>query len=46
MQQFDAVIMGVAHKDFLELDFASLQKENSVLFDVKGVLVTTVDGKL
>jgi len=44
--KFDSVVLGVAHKEFLDLDFASLQKENSVLFDVKGVLVTTVDAKL
>ena len=45
-QKFDAVVLGVAHQEFIDLDFESLQKENSVLFDVKGVLVTTVDGKL
>jgi UDP-N-acetyl-D-galactosamine dehydrogenase len=44
--KFDAVVLGVSHQEFIDLDFASLQKENSVLFDVKGVLVTTVDGKL
>jgi UDP-N-acetyl-D-galactosamine dehydrogenase len=44
--KFDSVVLGIAHKEFLDLDFESLQKENSVLFDVKGVLVTTVDGKL
>ncbi|MDH4403076.1 MAG: nucleotide sugar dehydrogenase [Flavobacterium sp.] len=46
VQQFDAVIMGVAHKDFLELDLALLQKQISVLYDVKGILGTEVDGRL
>ena len=44
--KFDSVVLGVAHKEFLDLDFESLQKENSVLFDVKGVLGIVVDGKL
>jgi UDP-N-acetyl-D-galactosamine dehydrogenase len=45
-QKFDAVVLGVAHKEFLDLDLASLQKETSLLYDVKGVLGTEVDGKL
>lgn len=44
--QFDAVVLGVAHKEFLDLDLASMQNLNSVLYDVKGILVTEVDGKL
>jgi UDP-N-acetyl-D-galactosamine dehydrogenase len=36
--KFDGVVLGVAHQEFINLDFESLQKENSVLFDVKGVL--------
>jgi len=38
--------VGVAHKDFLELDLALLQKQISVLYDVKGILGTEVDGRL
>jgi UDP-N-acetyl-D-galactosamine dehydrogenase len=45
-QKFDAVVLGVAHTDFLKLDLASLQKDNSVLYDVKGILGANVDGKL
>jgi len=45
-QQFDAVVLGVAHKEFVALDLASLQKEKSVLYDVKGVLEGNVDEKL
>jgi UDP-N-acetyl-D-galactosamine dehydrogenase len=44
--KFDAIILGVAHNEFLSLDFKSLQKENSILYDVKGVLGNHVDGKL
>jgi UDP-N-acetyl-D-galactosamine dehydrogenase len=44
--KFDAVVLGVAHKEFLSLDYKSLQNENSVLYDVKGILGNHVDGKL
>jgi UDP-N-acetyl-D-glucosamine/UDP-N-acetyl-D-galactosamine dehydrogenase len=45
-QKFDAVVLGVAHEVFLKLDLASLQNDNSLLYDVKGILGTEVDGKL
>jgi UDP-N-acetyl-D-galactosamine dehydrogenase len=45
-QKFDAVVLGVSHKEFLQLDIPALQKENSVLYDVKGILGNNVDGKL
>ena len=44
--KFDGVVLGVAHQEFIDLDFESLQKENSVLFDVKGILTKRVDGSL
>lgn len=43
---FDAIVLGVAHNEFLELDFKSLQKNKSILYDVKGILNVNVDGKL
>ncbi|MFV8352499.1 nucleotide sugar dehydrogenase [Flavobacterium sp. XS2P14] len=45
-QQFDAVILGVAHDQFLGLDYSLLQKPTSLLYDVKGVLGTVADGRL
>lgn len=45
-EKFDAIILGVAHKEFLSMDFGSLQKENSLLYDVKGILGATADAKL
>ncbi|HLF51312.1 nucleotide sugar dehydrogenase [Flavobacterium sp.] len=45
-RKFDAVVLGVAHKEFLDLDLASLQNGNSLLYDVKGILDVAVDGKL
>lgn len=43
---FDAIVLGVSHKEFLELNFSELQKENSLLYDVKGVLGTIADNRL
>lgn len=43
--KFDAIVLGVAHKEFLDLDLESLKKERSVIYDVKGILIDT-DGKL
>jgi UDP-N-acetyl-D-galactosamine dehydrogenase len=43
---FDAVVLGVAHKEFTSINFSKLKKENGVLFDVKGILNEIADGKL
>jgi len=46
-EKFDAVILGVAHKEFLELDVKSLVKEGGVIYDVKGLLSRDIiDGRL
>ena len=45
-EKFDAVVLTVAHKEFLDLDLDSLKKENSVVYDVKGVLGERCDRKL
>lgn len=44
-QKFDAVILTVAHKEFLEMELNSLKNENAVVYDVKGIL-QQVNGKL
>jgi UDP-N-acetyl-D-galactosamine dehydrogenase len=43
---FDAIVLGVAHAEFIDLDINSLRNACSILYDVKGVLVDGVDGKL
>ncbi len=44
---FDAVILAVAHKEFLSLDLRALATQNGVVYDVKGVLERGVgDGEL
>jgi UDP-N-acetyl-D-galactosamine dehydrogenase len=45
-QKFDAVVLGVAHHQFIDLDLSDLQKTTSILYDVKGVLGDAVDGRL
>lgn len=45
-KKFDGVVLGVAHKEFLDLNIASLQKETSVLYDVKGILGNNADSRL
>lgn len=36
--QYDAVVLGVAHREFLNLDLQPYLRENSVVYDVKGIL--------
>ena len=46
-EKYDAVILAVAHREFLELDARSLLTPNGVVYDVKGILPReTVDGRL
>ena len=45
-KKFDAIVLGVAHQEFLQLELDGLKKNNSVLYDVKGILKVRVDGKL
>ena len=37
-KKYDVILLAVAHKEFVELDYNNLKKENSVIFDVKAVL--------
>jgi len=46
-EKYDAVILAVAHKEFLSLDVRSLVKAAGVVYDVKGILPReVVDGRL
>lgn len=38
LNPFDAVVLGVAHNEFLNLDLKLSLKDNAVVYDVKGVL--------
>ena len=37
-EKYDACILAVAHKEFLEMDVRSLVKDGGVVYDVKGIL--------
>ncbi|WP_299216912.1 nucleotide sugar dehydrogenase [uncultured Aquimarina sp.] len=44
--KFDAVVLTVAHKEYLDINLKSLLKPNGVLYDVKGILEEEVHGRL
>ncbi|MFV8281366.1 nucleotide sugar dehydrogenase [Christiangramia marina] len=45
-EKFNAILLTVAHKEFLELDLEDLKLPTSVVYDVKGVLGNKCDKKL
>lgn len=46
-ESFDAVILAVAHREFLDLDVQALVRRGGVVYDVKGVLpISVVDCRL
>lgn len=44
-ENFDAIVLTVAHKEFKGLDFSILKKEKSVMYDVKNILPTFLKDK-
>ena len=45
--KFDAIILGVAHNQYINLDLKNMLNDNGVIFDVKGVLPRDIiDGRL
>jgi UDP-N-acetyl-D-glucosamine/UDP-N-acetyl-D-galactosamine dehydrogenase len=38
LKKYDAIVLGVAHREFLDLDLNDLKEEQSVVYDVKGIL--------
>ena len=46
-EDYDAIVLAVAHKEFLKMDLRGLLKSEGLLYDVKGVLPKTmVDARL
>lgn len=43
---FDAIVLTVAHNDYLNINLTPFLKKKNVLYDVKGVLKQFVDGRL
>jgi UDP-N-acetyl-D-glucosamine/UDP-N-acetyl-D-galactosamine dehydrogenase len=44
--KFDGIVLTVAHKEFLTIDFNKYLNKNGIIYDVKGVLNCKVQGKL
>jgi len=45
-EKYEAIVLTVAHKEFLDLDLDNLKNGNSVVYDVKGILGERCDKKL
>ncbi len=45
-EKYDAIVLTVAHKEFLDLDLRSLLKPEGVLYDVKGILKSKANKSL
>lgn len=46
-EKYDAVVLGVAHKEFLSLDIKSMLNDTAIVYDVKGILDRNIiDGRL
>ncbi|MFY0714350.1 nucleotide sugar dehydrogenase [Seonamhaeicola sp. NFXS20] len=44
--KYDAIVLTVAHKEFLQINLKSLLNTNGILYDVKGVINEPVSGRL
>src|SRR5690606_20247411 len=38
ISKFDAIVLGVAHEEFLNLDLKSYLNDTAIIYDVKGIL--------
>ena len=46
-KKYDAIVLTVAHKEFLDMDIVSLKKSGGIIYDVKGILnKNIVDSRL
>ena len=44
-KKYDSVVLAVAHNEFVQLDYSTFTKSNSVIYDVKNVLANSVKNK-
>ena len=44
--KFDAIVLGVAHNEFLNIDLDSLKKDSAIVYDVKGIISEKADNRL
>ena len=45
-ENYNAIVLAVAHKEFLSLDLRGILNPNGILYDVKGVLKCEIEGRL
>ncbi|NNE14194.1 MAG: nucleotide sugar dehydrogenase, partial [Saprospiraceae bacterium] len=46
-ENYDAIILAVSHKEFLDIDVKALKSDKGVIFDVKSLFPAhTVDARL
>lgn len=45
-KEFDAVVFGVAHNEFLDIELDAIKKSNAIIYDVKGIVSDKADNKL
>jgi UDP-N-acetyl-D-glucosamine/UDP-N-acetyl-D-galactosamine dehydrogenase len=43
--KFDSIVLTVSHNEFIDLDFSSLRKKNSIIYDVKNILHKSMKDK-
>jgi len=43
---FNAIVLGVAHQEFINIDLDKLKQKDAIVYDVKGFLSANIDGKL
>jgi len=44
--KFDTIVLGVAHDNFLKMDFEHLKNKNAIIYDIKSVLGDIADARL
>jgi UDP-N-acetyl-D-galactosamine dehydrogenase len=44
-KKFDGIVLAVAHKEFKEIDLKKMQKETSIIYDVKNYLSSEIVDK-
>ena len=44
--KFDAIVLGVAHNEFLSIDLDVLKKDCAIVYDVKGIISDKSDNRL
>ena len=45
-EKYEAIVLGVAHNEFLKMNFDNLKKDKTIVYDVKGSFLGNVNGKL